>query len=149
MFPEDGGEWNAGAKRADDDGDHEMGAADMIVMERARKRRKELEEEEREEEEILERQKARVEREPNERAIGKRKARGTQKTVAPRQKPKRLAARLKSPVVSDFEGVADRTRNARTTRAGSHLRSSSSNSSSSDESTRSSSGSSDAYSEEC
>jgi hypothetical protein len=54
MFPEDGGEWDVGSgggdgrrgrKGADGVGD-EMGVADLIVMERARKRRKELEEEE-------------------------------------------------------------------------------------------------------
>jgi hypothetical protein len=48
MFPEDGGEWGDGTRDSDDDGDEggEMGAADMIVMERARKRRQELEVEE-------------------------------------------------------------------------------------------------------
>lgn len=50
MFPEDGGEWGTGTNargrrgRKGSDAD-EMGVADRIVMERARKRRKELEEE--------------------------------------------------------------------------------------------------------
>jgi hypothetical protein len=53
MFPEDGGEWDVGGsergngRRGRKGGvDEEMGVADRIVMERARKRRKELEEEE-------------------------------------------------------------------------------------------------------
>jgi RTC4-like domain len=46
MFPEDGGEWGGGRGRGRKGEDEEMGVADRIVMERARKRRKELEEEE-------------------------------------------------------------------------------------------------------
>lgn len=54
MFPEDGGEWGGaeGVRASDEDGE-ELGVADLIVRERARKRRKELaEEDEREEEEL-------------------------------------------------------------------------------------------------
>lgn len=51
MFPEDDGEWGSrNASHNGKEGDDEMGVADLIVMERARKRRKELEEEEEKEE---------------------------------------------------------------------------------------------------
>ncbi|KJA13715.1 hypothetical protein HYPSUDRAFT_195593 [Hypholoma sublateritium FD-334 SS-4] len=47
MFPEDGGEWDTGRKKQQED---KIGVGDMIVMERARKRRIELEEEDKHEE---------------------------------------------------------------------------------------------------
>ncbi|KAF9460531.1 RTC4-like domain-containing protein [Collybia nuda] len=51
MFPEDGGEWGKGEGDRGSDGDNEeLGVADLILMQRAKKRRKELEEEDEREE---------------------------------------------------------------------------------------------------
>ena len=61
MFPEDGGEWGLGGGESGNgqrgrrgEADEEVGVADRIVMERARRRRKELEQEEAEAERRME-----------------------------------------------------------------------------------------------
>jgi hypothetical protein len=96
MFPEDGGEWGGvSAGGAGEDRDEGMGAADMIVMERAQRRRKELQEEEREEDEIFDRENAAGE--PEGRATGKRKGRndgkGKHKAVERTNAPEAEGAR--------------------------------------------------------
>jgi hypothetical protein len=71
MFPEDGDgeEWKDGVLSED-----EMGVADKIVLERARKRRKELEVEEREENEAFERQLAKDQAKVTNLIAGKKRA---------------------------------------------------------------------------
>ncbi len=72
MFPEDGGEWDMGRKKQQED---KIGVGDMIVMERARKRRIELADEDKHEEAQIRESEAAVRksREKEERTKAKRK----------------------------------------------------------------------------
>ena len=81
MFPEDGGEWDTGRKKQQED---KIGVGDMIVMERARKRRIELAEEDKHEEAQMRESEAAVRnsREKEERAEAKRKAKEEEMALA-------------------------------------------------------------------
>lgn len=131
MFPEDGGEWDAGRKKQQED---KIGVGDMIVMERARKRRIELEEEDKHEEAQRRESEAaaRKNREKEERTKARRKAKeeeialassdtnnttGSQQPSRPRPRPRTTAMGSSSSAIgaplSSLDNIEETTMRAR------------------------------------